>query len=78
MNRVINKVQSTIPVIPQRKRVAAYARVSSDKDSMIESLAAQVGYYSTNIKRNPRWIYVGVYADEGLTGTKDNRRSFSG
>ena len=40
MNRVINKVQSTIPVIPQRKRVAAYARVSSDKDSMIESLAA--------------------------------------
>jgi DNA invertase Pin-like site-specific DNA recombinase len=76
MNRVIHKVQPTIPVIPQRKRVAAYARVSSDKDSMIESLAAQVGYYSAYIQRNPQWIYVGVFADEGLTGTKDNRPEF--
>ena len=76
MNRVIHKVQPTIPAIPQRKRVAAYARVSNDKESMIESLAAQVSYYSAHIQRNPQWIYVGVYADEGLTGTKDNRPEF--
>ena len=76
MNRVIHKVQPTISAIPQRKRVAAYARVSSDKDSMIESLAVQVGYYSVYIQRNPQWIYIGVYADEGLTGTKDNRPEF--
>ena len=76
MNRLIHKVQPTIPAIPQRMRVAAYARVSNDKESMVESLAAQVGYYSAHIQRNPQWIYIGVYADEGLTGTKDNRPEF--
>lgn len=76
MNRVIHKVQPTIRAIPQRKRVAAYARVSNDKESMVESLAAQVGYYSAHIQRNPQWNYVGVYADEGLSGTKDARPEF--
>ncbi|PKM40913.1 MAG: recombinase family protein [Firmicutes bacterium HGW-Firmicutes-9] len=76
MNRVIHKVQPTIRAIPQRKRVAAYARVSNDKESMVESLAAQVSHYSAHIQRNPQWIYVGVYADEGLTGTKDARPEF--
>ena len=76
MNRVIHKVQPTIPAIPQRMRVAAYARVSNDKMAMVESLAAQVSYYSAHIQRNPQWIYVGVYADEGLSGTKDNRPEF--
>jgi site-specific DNA recombinase len=76
MARVIYTRKPTIPAIQPRTRVAAYARVSNDKESMIESLAAQVGYYCTYIKRNPQWIYVGVYADEGLTGTKDNRPEF--
>jgi DNA invertase Pin-like site-specific DNA recombinase len=66
----------TIPAIQPRKRVAAYARVSIEKDSMIESLAAQVGYYRTHIQRNPEWKYVGVYADEGITGTKSDRPEF--
>lgn len=76
MARVIHTRKPTIPAIRSRTRVAAYARVSNEKESMIESLAAQVSYYSTYIKRNPQWIYVGVYADEGLTGTKDNRPEF--
>ena len=76
MNRVVRKLKPTIPAIPQRMRVAAYARVSNDKESMVESLVAQVGYYSAHIQRNPQWIFVGVYADEGLTGTKDNRPEF--
>ena len=76
MNRVVHKLKPTIPAIPQRKRVAAYARVSNDKESMVESLAAQVGYYSAHIQRNPQWNYVGVYADEGLSGTKDARPEF--
>ena len=54
MNRVIHKVQPTIPAIPQRMRVAAYARVSNDKMAMVESLAAQVSYYSAHIQRNPQ------------------------
>jgi len=43
---------------------------------MIESLAAQVGYYRSYIQRNPEWHYVGVYADEGYTGTKSDRPEF--
>lgn len=65
-----------IPPLPKRKRVAAYARVSLDKDAMLHSLAAQVSYYKGLIQRKPEWEYAGVYADEGLTGTKENRPEF--
>jgi DNA invertase Pin-like site-specific DNA recombinase len=58
-------------------RVAAYARVSSGKDEMLHSLAAQISYYSDYIQRHPGWVYVGVYADESLTGTKDSRPEFN-
>lgn len=62
--------------LPTMKRVAAYARVSSDKDAMHHSLSAQVSYYSTMIQNHREWKYVGVYADEAKTGTKDDRESF--
>lgn len=58
------------------KNVAAYARVSSGKDAMLHSLAAQVSYYSQMIREQPGWRFVGVYADEGMTGTKDTREEF--
>ena len=60
---------------PKKKRVAAYARVSSGKDAMLHSLSAQVSYYSDYIQKHG-WEYAGVYADEALTGTKDNRENF--
>lgn len=75
MGRKITKLE-TIPVLPKRKRVAAYARVSCDKDTMLHSLAAQVSAYSRLIQDNPEWEYVGVYPDEAETGTKDNRPEF--
>jgi len=56
--------------------VAAYARVSSGKDAMLHSLSAQVSYYSDLIQGHPGWLYCGVYADEALTGTKDDRAGF--
>ena len=62
--------------LPARKRVAAYARVSMEKDAMLHSLAAQVSYYSERIQRNPEWEYAGVFADYGLTGTKEMRPEF--
>ena len=66
-----------VPVqLPVRKRVAAYARVSMEKDAMLHSLAAQVSYYSERIQRNPEWEYAGVFADFGLTGTKETRPEF--
>ena len=73
------RIVSRMPVLPSvsvKKRVAAYARVSLDKEDMLHSLAAQVGYYSDLIRKNSEWEYAGVYADEGLTGTKDNRPQF--
>lgn len=76
MARIIHIKQPAIPTIQPRKRVAAYARVSIEKETMVESLATQVGYYRTHIQRNPEWQYVGVYADEGITGTKSARPEF--
>ena len=73
--RVVSLVP-LIPPLPKRKRVAAYARVSVEKDAMLHSLAAQVSYYKSLIQRKPEWEYAGVYADEGLTGTKENRPEF--
>lgn len=75
MSRKIMKLE--MPSLPHvRIRVAAYARVSSGKDEMLHSLAAQVSYYSDLIQSNPEWEYVGVYADEAETGTKDSRPEF--
>ena len=64
------------PKLEQKKRVAAYARVSSGKDAMLHSLSAQVSYYSDLIQNHDDWLYVGVYADEAKTGTKESRADF--
>lgn len=74
--RSIRKLEPRVPQIPTRKRVAGYARVSSGKDAMLHSLSAQVSYYSGMIQKRRDWEYVGVYADEALTGTKDERPKF--
>ena len=75
MERTVQKVKFP-PRQPKLKRVAAYARVFSGKDAMLHSLASQVEYYSNYIRRHPGWEYVGVYADEAKTGTKDSREQF--
>lgn len=68
-------IKLTFPTIPTaKKRVAAYARVSSGKDDMPHSLSAQVSYYSSLIQAHNDWEYVGVYADEGITGTSTKHR----
>ena len=64
------------PTMERLKNVAAYARVSSGKDAMLHSLAAQVSYYSQMIREQPGWRFAGVYADEAMTGTKDTRDEF--
>ena len=78
MTERITTVSRIAPVAKMKKllRVAAYARVSTGKDAMLHSLAAQVSYYSDLIQRNPEYEYAGVYADEGLSGTKESRPEF--
>lgn len=72
--RIINKIEPKVPQMPTRKRVAAYARVSMESERLQHSLSAQVSYYSGLIQKNPTWEYVGVYADDGVTGTKAEAR----
>ena len=72
----IVKIETRPSELRIQKRVAAYARVSSGKDAMLHSLAAQVAYYSNVIQKNPEWEYAGVFADEAFTGTKDDRPEF--
>ena len=78
MTERITTVSRIAPAVREKKlkRVAAYARVSTGKDAMLHSLAAQVSYYSELIQRNPEYEYVGVYADEGLSGTRESRPEF--
>ena len=73
MERSIKQTTFYRPPSEQLKRVAGYARVSSGKDAMLHSLSAQVSYYSEFIQKHRGWAYVGVYADEAKTGTKDER-----
>lgn len=75
MPRTVEQIQFA-PRMPKPLRVAAYARVSSGKDAMLHSLAAQVDHYSTYIRHHHGWEYVGVYADEAKTGTRDSRENF--
>lgn len=74
--RLIQKIEPTTPIQPRLLRVAAYARVSSGKDAMLHSLSAQVSYYNDLIQGNPEWLFCGIYADEAMTGTKENRAEF--
>jgi DNA invertase Pin-like site-specific DNA recombinase len=57
-----------------KRRTAAYARVSTDSDEQLTSYEAQVEYYAKHIQANPAWEFVGVYADEAVTGTNTKRR----
>lgn len=72
----VREIKPTVCRQPRLQRVAAYARVSSAKDAMHHSLSAQVSYYSNLIQSHYGWKYCGVYADEGITGTKEEREGF--
>lgn len=76
MERIVQRVQFPEAQKVKLLRTAAYARVSSGKDAMLNSLSAQVSYYNDLIQSNPEWLFCGVFADEALTGTKDNRENF--
>ena len=63
---------------PEHMRVAAYCRVSSDSKDQLHSYAAQIRSYTEEIAQHDGWELVDVYADEGLTGTRmDKREDFN-
>lgn len=71
----VRRIEPVLPRLVERKKVAAYARVSMETEQLHHSLSAQVSYYSNLIQGNPEWEYVGVYADEGITGTATKNRN---
>lgn len=69
-------INSSTPLIETRKRkVCAYARVSTDSLEQQTSYDAQVNYYTTYIKGREDWDYVDTYADEGISGTSTKKRN---
>ncbi len=54
--------------------VAAYCRVSTDSDDQINSLDNQTSFFNEYIQRNRNWNLVGIYSDEGVTGTSVAKR----
>ena len=57
-----------------KRRVAGYARVSTDSDEQFTSYEAQVDYYTKYIQRNPNWSFVEVYTDEGISAVMTKHR----
>lgn len=79
--RVVQRIPATIrnfkakPLDTQQKRrVAGYARVSTDHDDQITSYEAQVDYYTHYIKGRDDWEFVGIYTDEGISATNTRHR----
>ena len=66
--------RTTGEIIKGNLRVCAYARVSTEKEEQLNSYNSQLKYYEEKIKSNSDWLYVGIYADEGITGTLDYKR----
>lgn len=58
----------------KKLRVAAYCRVSTDSDAQLESLETQKTHYENYITSRDDWEFAGLYFDEGITGTKAEKR----
>ena len=69
----IDKVQS-VTGKNQKLRVAAYCRVSTSNDAQLESLETQKAHYESYITSRDDWQFAGLYFDEGITGTKKDKR----
>ena len=58
----------------RKRRVAAYIRVSTDNDEQKSSFELQKNHYTEYVKAQPGWELIGIYADEGISGTQIKHR----
>ncbi len=73
----VEGVRSEFPIetiVPSKRKVAAYARVSTASEEQLTSYEAQVDYFTKHIKANPAWEFVGTYTDEGISATSMKKR----
>ena len=80
--RAVTVIPATINIhthapsaVAKKRRVAGYARVSTDSDEQFTSYEAQVDYYTRYIQGNVEWEFISVYTDEGISGTNTKRRA---
>ena len=79
---VSEDVLDVIPAVPQEdfyrsenhKRVAVYARVSTDDPNQTSSYELQKNHYEDLVNRRTNWELVDIYADEGISGTSLQHR----
>ena len=71
--KVINKRPA---LVLQKKRVCAYTRVSTDSRRQEDSLENQMETYERMITGNPEYEFIGVFADQGISGYCENRPQF--
>ena len=81
MARAVTVIPPTIQPITHlarnavvRRRVAAYARVSTSSEEQLTSYEAQVDYYTRFIQSKPEWEFVRVYTDEGISAVNTKKR----
>ena len=80
MGKEVIKLEPKFPQLikVEKLKVAAYARVSTEKDEQHNSLEAQKDYFLKYIENEPEWEYVGLYYDDGISGlSKKNRDGFN-
>lgn len=70
----VNPLTGMQKSITAKRRVAGYARVSTDKDEQFTSYEAQVDYYTRFIRSHSEWEFVNVYTDEGVSGLGTKKR----
>ena len=70
----LNKFNSKPVSAIQKRRVAGYARVSTDFAEQATSYEAQMEYYKAYIQSKPDWIFVDMYSDEGISATTTKHR----
>ena len=64
----------TMAVEDRTLNVAAYIRVSTDNDEQTSSFELQQNDFTERIQANPKWNFVGIYSDEGISGTELSHR----
>lgn len=81
MNKTIEVIKPTRILKPgesmnaaPKKKVAAYARVSTDYEDQLNSYKVQCDEYTKIIEMNPHFIFAGLFADQGLSGTQAKKR----
>ncbi|MDO5392388.1 MAG: recombinase family protein [Eubacteriales bacterium] len=72
----VTMIQPIPAITNKKKQVCAYARVSTDSRRQEDSLENQVAAYERMITGNPEYEFVGVYADQGISGYCESRPQF--